>query len=168
VYTSHISGIIKRELQTLKDELSGYENESDMWVLRDGISNSAGTLALHICGNLSHFVGAILGDNGYVRTRDAEFADRNVPREEVLRRIDETIDAVTKALENQTDDNLEEFPKFDFGKFAPEAPDFLIHLVSHLAFHLGQVNYHRRLITGIRGDVKVLEIPKLRTAGRVN
>ena len=164
MYTNYAATIMKRELETLRQELMAYPNPSDIWALPAGISNSAGTLALHLCGNLSHFVGSILGGNGYVRERDAEFADRDVPLEMLLGKIDETIEAVTTSLESMADQALENSPNFDFGKWSPAAPDFLIHLVSHLAFHLGQVNYHRRLITGQRGEVSVLEIPRLRTA----
>jgi hypothetical protein len=153
-----------RELETLKEELASYPSEADIWALPDGISNSGGTLALHLCGNLRHFVGAILGDSGYVRRRDAEFADRDVPLSVLLENIDETIEAVTAALETYNDERLAASPKFEVGKLRAEAPDFLIHLVSHLAFHAGQLNYHRRIVTGKRGDVAVLQIPKLRTA----
>lgn len=155
---------MKRELETLKAELLAYPKESDIWVERDGISNSAGTLVLHICGNLRHFVGSILGDTGYVRKREAEFADRDVPRSELLNSIDETVLAVVATLGRLADEDLEGAPVIDVGGVSLAAPDFLTHLVSHLSFHLGQVNYHRRLITGQRGDVKVLEIPKLMTA----
>lgn len=154
---------MKRELKTLKAELLAYEKESDIWIERDGISNSAGTLVLHICGNLRHFVGAILGNTGYVRKREAEFAGQDVPRQELLSTIDETILSVVDTLHRLTDEDLQAAPVFVVGTASPAAPDFLTHLVSHLSFHLGQVNYHRRLITGQRGDVKVLEIAELKT-----
>ena len=79
-----LSQIFTRDLTKLKGELSAYTNEADLWKVTDGISNSAGNLTLHLLGNLNHFMGATLGNTGYVRNRDAEFALKDVPREQLL------------------------------------------------------------------------------------
>ena len=57
-----------------------YKNEEDVWKIKEGISNSAGNLTLHLLGNLNHFIGATLGNTGYVRERDKEFSLKNIPR----------------------------------------------------------------------------------------
>lgn len=163
MYTDSVSAIVKRELETLQNELLAYENESDIWATPTGITNSAGTLALHLCGNLRHFIGAHLGATGYQRQRDAEFTNRNVARTEMLALIDQTISEACGALDQLVDDQLENMDDYSFGQSTAATSDFLIHLVSHLAFHLGQVNYHRRIITGVRGNVPVLELGKLHT-----
>lgn len=146
--TSSVCKMMLRELGSLRAEIEAYENEDDLWALPEGISNSTGTLALHLCGNLQHFVGAVLGASGYVRDRDAEFASRNVPRTEVLAQIDAAASAVEATLPRVTAEQLAaDFPEAIMGHTV-NTHDFLVHLTSHLGYHLGQVDYHRRLVTG--------------------
>lgn len=142
-----LSLIFTRDLTKLKDELNAYTNEADLWKLADGISNSAGNLTLHLIGNLNHFMGATLGNTGYVRNRDAEFALKDVPREKLLADIDAVIAVVNTTLAQLPDEDLvKEFPLEVGGKRFPTGT-FLLHLYGHLTYHLGQINYHRRLLT---------------------
>jgi hypothetical protein len=138
--------IFERDLALLKKEISDYENEAAMWQLRGDIKNSGGNLALHITGNLRHFVGAVLGGSGYVRDRDAEFSSRNIPREDIIAMIDETALAVRAAIAKLTEEDLEKtYPIEVFGK-PMSTRFFLVHLSGHLNYHLGQINYHRRTL----------------------
>ena len=160
-----ISSILARDLLSLRKEIEAYPAEADLWLGAEGISNSGGTLALHLAGNLQHFIGAVLGKTGYVRNRDAEFAERDVPRAEVLHRIDAALAAVQDTLARLSDADLgREYP-LPVGKVRVETGDFLIHLATHLAYHLGQVDYHRRL-TAAPGTVGTMAIPELATARR--
>lgn len=136
----------ERELLKLREEISLYTNEAAIWEIRGGIANSAGNLCLHLLGNLQHFVGAILGNTGYIRQRDLEFSDKNVPRAVLLEQIDHTIAVVKQTLEKISDADLfGPYPVDKHGK-AVTTDYMLTHLLSHLNYHLGQVNYHRRLI----------------------
>lgn len=142
------SRVILRDLSTLRDQVLAYDNEADLWKTTPGITNSAGTLALHLAGNLQHYVGAVLGRSGYVRNREAEFSSRDVARETIVEGIDAAMEAVRRALgavDNATLDG--DFPVDVLGVRVTTA-QFLVHLATHLAFHLGQVDYHRRIITG--------------------
>lgn len=142
-----LSLIFTRDLNKLKDELNAYTNQADLWKLADGISNSAGNLTLHLIGNLNHFMGATLGNTGYVRNRDAEFALKDIPREKLLADIDAVVAVVTTTLTQLPDaDLVKEFPLEVGGKRFPTGT-FLLHLYGHLSYHLGQINYHRRLLT---------------------
>jgi uncharacterized damage-inducible protein DinB len=142
-----ISTLLIRDLTKLKSEVEAYSDERDLWKIRGEISNSAGTLSLHLCGNLRHFIGAILGNSDYVRDRPAEFNDRDVSRTELLARIDLTIDEIQDALETISQERLfEQYPEEVFG-YQMTTEFFLIHLHGHLNYHLGQINYHRRLKT---------------------
>ena len=143
-----------RELNKLKEELSLYKNESDLWLLKgDGstslttsIKNSPGTLAVHLIGNLKHFIGAQLGHTGYIRNRDKEFAERNIPREKMLAEIDEVISIMQKVLPTVTDEKFNsEFP-IPFLEKTRSTGEILFILYGHLNYHLGQINYHRRLL----------------------
>ncbi len=143
-----VAAILERDLRTLTREIEAYPDERDLWRLPPGVTNSAGTLALHLAGNLQHFLGAVLAGTGYRRDRPAEFAERGVPRAELLRRI-EAASAAVLAAANRVDDSdlTADYPDV-VGGVRVVAGEYLVHLVSHLAYHLGQVDYHRRLVTG--------------------
>lgn len=141
------SEIILRDLDNLQKEIEQYPTEESIWVIRGGIKNSAGTLVLHLCGNLQHYVGVGLGKTDYKRDRDKEFSERNVSRSDLIKEIGKTKDAVKTTLEKVSPDILETeypLPVFDH---AMTVQHFMIHLASHFGYHLGQVNYHRRLIS---------------------
>ncbi|MDZ7624548.1 MAG: DinB family protein [Ignavibacteriaceae bacterium] len=113
---------------------------------REIVKNSAGNLCLHLCGNLQHFIGAVLGNSGYIRNRDAEFSKKNVPIRELVAEIELTAKVVEKALKNLPEEILEKtYPINVFG-YEMTTEYFLTHLTTHLNYHLGQINYHRRLL----------------------
>lgn len=141
-----IKTILTRDLNKLSHELEQYSNETNIWKTEQQISNSAGNLCLHILGNLNTYIGAALGNTGYVRDRPLEFAQKDVPRAELLQRIAHTITAVEAGLDNVKETELQhDFPVIIWDKTATYEYT-LIHLTTHLAWHLGQVNYHRRLL----------------------
>lgn len=140
-----LSELFARDLRVLANEINLYENEADLWIVRDGINNSAGNLCLHLLGNLQHFIGALLGNSGYVRDRDREFSDKNVARAELLAGIDATIDIVSRTLNQLPAAQLEEDFPVKKRDQTVSTEHMLLHLFGHLSYHLGQVNYHRRL-----------------------
>lgn len=141
-----INAVMQRHLKQLKKEINGYANEDDLWKLDGEILNSTGTLCLHLCGNLQYFVGAVLGQSNYIRERDKEFSLRDIPADDLLTLIDTTMEVVSKTLNNLSEETLKgDYPQQIFGE--PMTTEFfLIHLTSHLGYHLGQINYHRRLL----------------------
>ncbi len=144
-----ISTILTRDLNKLKTEISAYKDESRIWVTEESISNSAGNLCLHLIGNLNTFIGKELGGTGYVRNRDLEFSLKNVPRKELVQKIEETLAVVNKALLELPPSDLEkDYPVLVFEQ-KMSTMYFLIHLTAHLSYHLGQINYHRRLLDRI-------------------
>jgi len=138
--------LFERDLEKLKTEITSYKDEKKMWEVTGEISNSAGNLCLHICGNLQHFIGSVLGISGYKRDRDSEFSRKNIPMDEMIRKIDHTIFTVNKTLNELDVNRLDEiYPINVFGKEMTTA-FFLVHLTTHLNYHLGQINYHRRVL----------------------
>ncbi len=135
-----------RDLDKLKEEISLYPNEGDLWRVEGEIANSAGNLCLHLAGNLRHFFGTVLGGTDYVRDRDAEFASKFVPRATLLAEVDAAAREVKAVLEKITDEDLHKnYPIEVFGH--PMTTEFfLVHLATHLNYHLGQINYHRRML----------------------
>ena len=138
--------LYERDLKKVRAEIEQYENDADLWETADGISNSGGNLCLHITGGLQYLIGAVLGETGYVRDREAEFTDKNVPREQLLARIDTTIDAVTSTLAKLTTADMEKPYPLDILGHPMTSEFFVTHLVGHVNYHLGQINYHRRLL----------------------
>lgn len=138
--------IFERDLNRLMNEMNLYKDENNLWVTKAGISNAAGNLCLHLLGNLNYYIGTGLGNTGYVRYRDDEFALKNIPRADLITNIQNCILVVKNSLANLPEADLEkDFPIDVFGK--PVNTVFmLVHLTTHLTYHLGQINYHRRLI----------------------
>lgn len=144
--TTVLQTLITRELTKLRTEIESYKNESNLWRVDKNIANSAGNLCLHLIGNLNTYIGAILGKSGYVRDRDAEFALKNIPRKELIEKIDSTIAIINQVLPTLSEKDLSaEYPIVVL-KEATSTEFFLVHLATHLTYHLGQVNYHRRLL----------------------
>lgn len=138
--------IFVRDLQKLKTEIESYQHEKNIWLIKDNISNSAGNLCLHLMGNLNHFIGATLGNSGYVRNRDLEFSTKDVPQAELISKIEDTIKAVEAGLDQVSEDQLKnDYPLIVFGE-KTSVEFMLLHLITHLSYHLGQINYHRRLL----------------------
>ena len=144
--SENLLGWYLRDLNKLKEEISLYENENDLWLLKGDIKNSPGNLALHLVGNLKHFIGAQLGSTGYVRNRDKEFADKNVPKEKMMKEIDEVIEIMQKVLPKITDEIFSQEYPIEFLGAKRLTGEILFILYGHLNYHLGQINYHRRLL----------------------
>lgn len=159
-----IGALLLRELTSLRQEIEAYPTDADLWKVVPGIANSGGTLALHLSGNIQHFVGATLGGSSYVRHRDTEFSTRDLSRAEVAGKVDEAMAAVQLTFRDLAPSDLAaEFPE-TVAKLRFNTGDWLIHLVSHLAYHLGQVDYHRRIVTGSSATVGTVPVGKLVSA----
>lgn len=138
--------LFNTDLNKLKFEIESYEFEKQIWVIDKNISNSAGNLCLHLIGNLNTYIGAEIGKTGYVRNRPLEFSLKDIPRPELISKIEDTIEVINKSLDSLTEKDLEQiYAQIVFEKEMTTG-FFLIHLSTHLAYHLGQINYHRRLL----------------------
>jgi len=137
--------LFDRDLKKLKDEISSFKNEKNLWKISGDVKNTAGNLCLHLCGNLKTFIGANLGHSGYVRNRDAEFSNKNIPKDDLLKNIDETIESVNSSLNAMDEKELDNIYQQNFLQKNVSTAFFLVHLISHLNYHLGQINYLRRM-----------------------
>lgn len=153
--------VFLRDLAALGREIESYEREPDIWACPPGVANSAGTLALHLAGNLRHFIGAQLGGTGYVRDREAEFRDRNIPRAALLAHAADAAAQVDRTLRGLDPARLAEPYPLEVGGVRPDTGTFLLHLAAHFAYHLGQIDYHRRLVTGSAQTVGAQAVPEL-------
>ncbi len=144
--TTPLTELFVRDLNRLKAEIKLYNNEVNLWKIENSIKNSGGNLCLHLIGNLKTFIGNGLGNIGYIRKRDFEFAGKNVARTQLYQEIDETIEIVRDALSQiEATDLNKNFPMVIW-KEETGMEFTLLHLYGHLNYHLGQINYHRRIL----------------------
>ena len=145
-----------REIATLERELDLYPDEASLWQQLPGLPNSGGTLLLHLAGSLQHFFGATLGGTGYVRDRAAEFAKRDLPRNELERELSSARQGVLAGFANLTEQHLTQTFPVVFADEAFSTRLTLLQFSSHLAYHLGQIDYHRRAVTGDRTSANAI------------
>lgn len=138
--------LFERDFDRLHTEINSYSSQETLWKTEGAISNSAGNLCLHLLGNVQSFIGKEIGGFDYERNREREFSAKGVSKEELLNEILFAKDIVSKSLEGM-DDSLWPwiYPLQVFGKPMTYGY-FLTHLYGHLNYHLGQINYHRRLL----------------------
>lgn len=156
-----IAKLMARELEAFERELALCPDEAAVWRVAPGVTNSLGNLVLHVCGNLQHFVGHVIGESSYVRNREAEFTRTAVPRAQLVDEIRKAAAAVDQTLERVTEGQLAQpFPEA-VGGVTVTTGLFLTHLAAHLAFHLGQAGYMRRMVTGDSRSARPLPLKPL-------
>jgi hypothetical protein len=137
-----------REVATLGRELDLYSDDRSVWRELPGLPNPAGTLFLHLSGSLQYFFGAVLGKSGYVRDRAAEFSKRDVPRSEIKRELARARQGVKAGFANLTEEHLGQVFPVQYADAEVSTQLTLLQFLSHLTYHLGQIDYHRRVATG--------------------
>ena len=146
IYLQALNQSFLKFLDRLKEQLSGYSDEQLIWITVEGISNSAGNLAIHLLGNLNHFIGATLGNTSYMRNRPLEFSTEFKPLEEIYEEIETTKLMITSVLLKLDHETLNSDYPYEFGDETPSTHKWLIQCMTHFAYHMGQINYHRRLL----------------------
>jgi uncharacterized damage-inducible protein DinB len=144
--TENLALLFERDILKLKTEIGAYDDEKKLWVTAPGISNSGGNLCLHLLGNLQHYIGAVLGNSGYTRNRPEEFSQKNIPVAELIAKLDHVSLLVPQTVRSLSAETLaKEYPEKVFD-YPMTTEYFLLHLLAHLNYHLGQINYHRRML----------------------
>lgn len=144
--TEILRTLFKRDLTRLKKEIEAYTTTANLWITDKNISNSGGNLCLHLIGNLNTYIGANLGGSGYIRNRELEFSLKNLSKEELIQKIEDTLRIVEETLASLTPQQLEEEYPFLVLEEMTSTAYLMTHLATHLTYHLGQINYHRRLL----------------------
>jgi hypothetical protein len=145
--TTELSELFARDLKRLKQEVGAFPNDGLLWQALPGITNSAGNLTLHLEGNLRDYIGLSLGGVHFVRNRDFEFGGGGLTREDLAERIAEVEKIVPPVVAKLTADDLAQvFPREPWGH-PIHTGQFLLHLLGHLNYHTGQIDYLRRALT---------------------
>jgi len=163
-FVDQLRAILLRDLRALRREIEAYPDDASVWAVPEGISNSGGTLVLHLVGNLRLFVGRVIGGDGYERDRPREFSARDLPRAELLRDIDLTLAAVDRAMPTLTAERLAAEYPMAMGAVRVNTQDLIVHIAVHLGYHLGQVDYHRRIVSRSSATVATVASAELASA----
>lgn len=156
-----LRAMMERDLRALAREVMAYPSDAALWQVVPGVTNTGGTLALHLAGNVQHFIGTVLGGGAYKRDREAEFNQRDLSRAELVAETERAIAAVRQAFPRITDAQWSsEFPQEVGGRRLPTSR-FVTHLASHLAYHLGQLDYHRRIVAPTSGTAGTMSLTDL-------
>lgn len=146
IVTDSLIKIFERDLQKLEDEIDLFPSSDTLWKISGEIKNSSGNLCLHICGNLQYYIGAILGGTDYTRNREFEFSAKGLGKKELVVEIQKARKTVITTLGKLDAFSLEQEYPMQVFNYSMTTTFFMIHLASHLNYHLGQINYHRRLL----------------------
>ncbi len=138
--------IFRRDLDRLAEEIKAYEDEDNLWVLGRGIANTAGNLCMHLIGNLNTFIGHHLGGTDYTRDRDLEFGGKGIPREFLLEGIQKLQTTLDHSFSNMEESQLKTIYPVEVLGYPMTIHHFLTHLTGHTMYHIGQINYHRRML----------------------
>ena len=146
--STELSALFSRDIERLIQELRAFPDTGAVWRTAPGVTNSAGTLALHLEGNLREYIGRQLGQIAYSRQRPLEFSARGVEQSELIARLEAVKAMVPGVLQGLSASQLDaHYPEAIYGK-PITTRQFLVHLLGHLSYHLGQVDYLRRITTG--------------------
>lgn len=142
---NELKELYDRDLERLESELTLIAGDN-LWETVPGVVNSVGILTQHIVGNLNHFVGTALGNTDYIRNRDREFTQTGITSDKLISDVNDTSDMINRVLGNLEEGELANpYPMdipMDYSIYK-----FLLHLYGHLNYHLGQVNYLRRILS---------------------
>lgn len=148
MFATDLSALFTRDIIRLRQELDAYPDSASLWVTGPGVSNAAGTLALHLEGNLREYIGREIGGIDYTRDRAAEFRTRGVAKDDLLASIDAVARSIPPLIAGLSESDLDAvYPEAVLGR-PWSTRQFLMHLSGHLNYHLGQIDYLRRLTTG--------------------
>ena len=156
---NELAELFKRDLTRLVQELSAFSNEETLWQIVPPITNSAGNLALHLEGNLREYIGRQLGNVPYSRQRDLEFATRALPKENLIRRLQAVSELVPGIVSGLSGPALEATYPEEVYSPALSTGQFLLLLYGHLNYHLGQIDYLRRMLTK-EGAIELASLPR--------
>jgi len=146
--SAELAALFARDLTRLIQELNAFPDTASIWKTAPGVTNAAGTLALHLEGNLREYIGRQLGQIAFKRDRPLEFSARGVERDELIARLEAVKTQIPPVIAALSDAQLDAiYPENVIGK-PITTRQFLIHLEGHLNYHLGQVDYLRRIATG--------------------
>ena len=155
--TDELAALYARDIARLIQELQAFPDTASVWATAPGVTNAAGTLALHLEGNLREYIGRQLGRIDFTRDRPLEFSARDVAREDLIARLEAVHQMVPRVIASLSDDDLSRPYPEKYNGQSLTVRMFLMHLEAHFNYHLGQVDYLRRVATG-HGAIELAQL----------
>jgi uncharacterized damage-inducible protein DinB len=122
-------------------------SDEDLWWRPNEVSNSAGNLILHLCGNMRQWIVSSIGRVEFNRDRNAEFAARGpVPKAHLVAGLKEAIGEVDAVLAALKSERL--LDRFKVQKYEVSTLQAVYHVVEHFGYHLGQILYIYKMRSG--------------------
>ncbi|HEX5228708.1 MAG TPA: DinB family protein [Bryobacteraceae bacterium] len=150
--------LFHRDLPRLLQQIEAFPDDEILWRTCPGVTNPAGNLVLHLEGNLREYIGRQLGGAAYNRKRDLEFSSKGPPKQDLTRRIAELRELIPGIVATLSSEQMQSA----YPEVVLEAPlstqAFLIHLHGHLNWHMGQIDYLRRTLSG-HGAIRAAGLP---------
>jgi hypothetical protein len=145
---AELAALFRRDLTRLAQELHAVPHDGVLWSKPAGVANSIGNLVLHLEGNLREYIGRQLGGVPYTRERDREFTDTGLTKDSLLARVEPLAILIPEIIARLSDADLKRlYPEEPFNSPISTA-QYLVSLNNHLNYHLGQIDYLRRILTG--------------------
>jgi len=145
--STELAALFRRDLTRLIQEIKAFPDDASLWQTAPGVTNSAGNLALHLEGNLREYVGRILGGIAYGRQRDLEFSSKGISAAEIADRLAGVLELVPRVVAQLTTEQLDATYPESVQKAPLSTRQFLFHLYGHFSYHLGQIDYLRRILS---------------------
>jgi uncharacterized damage-inducible protein DinB len=146
--SQELAALFARDIARLIQEVQAFPDTAAVWKTAPGVANAAGTIVLHLEGSCRHFIGFRLGQIAYTRQRPLEFSARDIEQSDLIARLEAVKEMVPRVIAGLSESQLDaEYPEVVLAKPMPTR-QWLIHLLGHLNYHLGQVDYLRRFVTG--------------------
>ena len=144
----NLSLLFRRDLSRVIQQVDAFPDDESLWRKLPGITNPAGNLVLHLEGNLREYIGRQLGGLPYERARPLEFSSTALTKEDLLGRISELREKIPTVIAGLSPDELEKPYPEQVLEIPLTAQEFLIHIYGHLNWHLGELDYLRRALSG--------------------
>jgi uncharacterized damage-inducible protein DinB len=122
-------------------------SEEEIWWRPNEVSNAAGNIVLHLCGNIRQWVLSGLGEARDLRERDKEFSERGpIPRQALIELLKNTIEDANRVIETAPVSMLSR--EFDIQGYHVTGATAVTSVYEHFAYHAGQVIYLTKLKRG--------------------
>ena len=141
-----LADFYERDIRKLIEEINLFKQEDNLWRTAGTVKNSAGNLVLHLIGGTKYLIGTMLAKTEYVRNRDLEFTQKGVERKVLIAELEEVIEMVRNLLNGFSPGDMEADYPIVFDGARRSNTYLLVQLLAHLNYHLGQVNYLRRVL----------------------
>jgi uncharacterized damage-inducible protein DinB len=145
-FISFSAGKMQQHCGRIEDCL-GRLTYDQIWMRNSGNENAVGNLVLHLCGNVTQWIGSGVAGRPDHRVRDNEFAARGdtLPAE-LATRIHAVVEDAAAVIRSLTPARLAE--RTSVQGFNLTILEAVYHVVEHFSMHTGQILFATKLLTG--------------------